>query len=374
MNGDTPDRRKFPRHLDAFHAVQVIALWLRLAIASPTGPSELQQVLTLLLSAQRASFGAVVRRAKNLPSASVLGKEWRRWRASHSLAEWEKLLDAALRTPWQETLRGEYVWLIADWHAIPYWGTIPPALEGEVRRGPAQRGTTHFFVYATVAVLWRGLRIQVAFTRVGPQESVDAVMERLWERIEPLGCRPLGWLLDRGFYAAGVVALNNTHGLPYLIACPRRGKKRGIAARLVAAEAKYGFAEERPPDLKESYTVTSMHRRVPPQRVELIIGWEPVTAPPKKRRQRTLRRSKIKPGQRWRAVAWIGGGRKNWTGKKAQRAYARRNGIESDYRMTEGTRGRTSSHDPGWRLCLFAITLLMQNAWVWLLTEGKRTL
>jgi hypothetical protein len=266
------------------------------------------------------------------------------------------------------------VWLIADWHALPYWGKIPPQLEGEVRRGPPQKGTPQFFDYATVAVLWRGVRLQVAFTRVGPQESVDAVLERLWERIAPLGCRPLGWILDRGFYAAGVVELNSTQGLPYLIACPRRGKKRGIAARLAAAEAKYGFAPERPPDLKERYTVRSMHRRVPPQTVELIIGWEPVAAPAQKRRQRTLRRSPIKPGQRWRAVAWIGGGRKNWTGKKAQRAYPRRNGIESSYRMTEGMRGRTSTHDPAWRLFLFAVSLLLQNAWVWLLTEGQRTL
>lgn len=373
MASDTPDRRRFPRHLDAGRVVSVVAVWLRLALASPKCPSQLQEVLTVLLSAQRASWAAIVRRSEKLPSASLLGKKWREWRASQSLDEWETALNMALRAPWEAALRGEFVWLIADWHPIPYWGAIPPELEGEVRRGPAKNGTTHFFVYATVAVVWRGARIQVAFTRVGAGESVDAVLARLWERVQPLGCRVLGWILDKGFYAAGVVELNDTHALPYLIAVPRRGKKRGIAAVLEAAEERYGFGEARPPDLKVAYTVRSLHRRVAVQEVELIIGWEPVEPPPGKRRQRTLRRSKVKPGQRWRAVAWIGG-RRNWTGKKAQRVYPRRQGVEAGYRMTEGTRGRTSSHDPAWRLVLFALSVFLQNAWVWVLTEGKRTL
>jgi hypothetical protein len=469
---DTSPARKFRRPINALGAARLLADWLRPVFGS-SERAEIQSCLTQLLSAQTGSFHTVARRAQFLPSPSVLNKLWRRWRASRTFQEWETAWDRALRAPWQTTLQGETVSLISDYHAVPYWGEVTTELADHVRRGPAANGTTHFLVYATVAAVWRGVRVQIGLTAVGRDDSVDAVLTRLWERIAPLQLRVLAWLLDRGFYAAGVVALHETHGVPYLIAVPRRGAKQGIAKILGDLEQQYGFLEARPPDQAREYTVEAMHRRIPPQTVPLIIGWEPVSpkeeqraqqeaaqaakqaakqaaqaakqqakqaaqaakqqakqaaqaakqaaqaakpvaqaarpaeptpaepplpavaeaavaavtpveaaappavaeaaAPTKPRRQRTLRRSKVQPGQKWRAVGWLGGGR-NWTGKKAQRAYPSRNGIESSFRMAERIRGRTSCHDPGWRLSLFALSMLLQNAWVWLLTEGQRTL
>lgn len=369
---DTRPPQKFPRSVTAFEAVRLVTGWLRQRLAAPTERTDLLATLLLQLSAQRSSFQAAARRGPHLPSPSLLGKWWRQWRQTHTLPEWEAAFTERLPAPWREALRGEPVWFVADWHSIPYWGEVPPALRSEVRRGPAQRGTTHFFVYASVAVLWRGVRIQLACTRVGAAESQAAVFERLLTQVQALGCRVLGWLLDKGFYAAGVVAALRAQELPYLIAAPRRGPKHGIAAILDQAEHDYGFQEQRPPDMRLPYTLTAMDPAVASQATEVIVGWEPVQAPPAKRRQRTLRRSKIRPGQRWRAVAWIGGGRQ-WTGKKAQRVYPRRTSVESGYRQSEWSRGRTSSRDPAWRFCLFAMSLLLQNGWVWLLIQGQRT-
>lgn len=374
MATDTQKASPFPRSLHACRAVQLVSAWLKSLFDPDTEAARAWRSLILELAAQRTSFQTVSRRAQELPgSLSLLGKWWRTWRASHSLAEWEALLDAALRAPWERVLAGERVWVILDWHAVPYWGRLSPTLEGIVRRGLAQSGTTRFLVYASAALLWRGIRLQVAFTWVGTHEPQEAVTRRLVERVQRLGAFVLGWVMDKGFSTAGVVALLRQKEQPYLIAAPRRGEKQGIAALLKTAEATYGFQEAEPPPLTYDHVMTSMDNSVEPQPTTVIIGWEPVTAPQETRRQRTLRRSQTKPGQRWRAVAWVGGGRR-WTTKKARRAYAPRTGFESGYRLSKGCRGRTSSRDPGWRLFLFGLSLLLQNAWIWLVIGGKRTL
>jgi len=373
MATDTAATSGFRRHWCAFEAVRLISRWLKSLFVPHTPATDALRDLVLQLAGGRTSFHTVSRRAVELPSISLLGKWWRQWRHALTLSQWETLLDTALRSPWEAVLSGERVFVILDWHCVPYWGRVPPALEPIVRRGPAHSGTTRFFIYATAAILWRGIRIQVALTWVGKEESQASVCTRLVERTQRLGCSVLGWIMDKGFYATGVVALLRQKEQPYLIAAPRRGPKQGIAALLAKAEAEYGFQEAQPPSLTYAYTMTSMEKSEEPQATTVIVGWERVTPPKEQRSQRTLRRSKTKPGQRWRAIAWIGGGRK-WTTKKARRAYAPRTGFESGYRLSKGCRGRTSSRDPGWRLFLFGISLLLQNAWIWLVIGGRRTL
>src|SRR6266849_4364373 len=328
MRFDTQKASQF-RRLHASEAVQLVSHWLRSLFAAGTEAGDALRCLIMQLSAQRASFHTACRRAVEFPSHSLLRKWWLQWRHSRSLAEWEALLDAALRAPWERVLRGERVWIILDWHSVPYWGRVTRALE--------------------------------------------PITTRLVERVQRLGCVALGWIMDKGFYSAGVVALLREQHQPYLIAAPRRGEKQGIAALLAQLEAKHGFQEAPPPPLQRDYVITPRDKSLAPQPTTVIIGWEPVAAPAAKRRQRPLRRSQTKPGQRWRAFAWVSGGR-NWTTRKAQRAYAPRTGFESGYRLSKGCRGRTSSRDAGWRLFLFGMSLLLQNAWIWLVIGGKRTL
>jgi hypothetical protein len=373
MATDTRIPCSFPRRISAYHAASLTHRWIGTLLPAQSHWRTWLSALWRQLAAQRTSFAAVARRAEEFPSISLLEQRWRKWRRSQSFSQWETQIDAALCEPWRTVLHGEPVWLIADWHAVPYWGTVPAALAPHVRRGMPQSGTTRFFVYATLAVLWHGVRIQVALTEVGATDSQTDVVTRLWRRAQRLLLRPLGWILDKGFYCTGVVALLREQKQPYLIAAPRRGAKQGVAAVLERLEEQYGFQEEPPPDLTQVYEMHSLHQEVLPQETTLIIGWEPVSARPKQRRQRTVRRSAIQPGQKWRAVAWIGGGR-HWTAQRAQRAYAPRTGFESGYRLSKACRGRSSSRDPAWRLLLVAMSLLLQNAWIWLLLEGKRTL
>lgn len=373
MATDTASAFEFRRSITAHEAVHLTEAWLESLLPPADDPKVDLATFLLQLASQRAAFNTVLRRAPLHVSPSLLGKRWRAWRRSLSLEEWEQSLDAALRTPWLQVLRGEAAVVIVDEHLVPYWGKVTSTNEGEVRRSLAQSGTTRFYSYATAAVLWRGIRIQVATTRVRAGESHAAVFSRLAARVGSLELRVLAWVMDKGFLSTGVVAEARALHQPYLIAVPRRGEKEGMASLLSELEEKYGFQEERPPNLTREYTLRAMDQGVAPQPTMVIIGWEAVKPEPKKRRQRTLRRSPVKEGQRWRAIAWIGGGR-DWTAKKAHRMYAPRTGFESGYRLSKGCRGRTTSRDPSWRLFLFSVSLLLQDAWIWLLLEGKRTL
>lgn len=373
MAMDTSGASRFPRLVCAPDAARLTQAWLDGILPKESDPATGLPSFLLQLAAQRSTFRTVLRRAVLPVSPSLLGKQWRRWRCSLSLEEWEQRLNTALQAPWQSVVRGEAGVVIVDEHLVPYWGQVTSQNEGEVRRSRAQSGTTRFYVYATAAFLWRGIRIQIAVTRVREGESHAAVYARLAARVQRLGVRVLAWIMDKGFFSTAVVAAVRARDHPYLIAAPRRGEKEGIAALLTQLEEEYGFQVERPPELTREYTLSSMDKSVSPQPTTVIIGWEAVAAEPKKRRQRTLRRSPVKEGQRWRAIAWIGGGRR-WTAKRAQRMYAPRTGFESGYRLSKGSRGRTTSRDPKWRLFLFYMSVLLQNAWIWLIIEGKRTL
>jgi hypothetical protein len=372
MSVDTAPASQFQRRLHDADAVHCTFAWLRRFFPPENASTSLLRSLILQLATRATSFHAVGQRALRRPSLSSLRKLWLTFRASHTLSDWETLLNDTLRDPWLPHLRGEEVQVIVDWHAVPYWGQVTPAIENEVRNGPAQNGTYHFFVYATVAVLWRGIRIQVALTRVAPHESQADVFRRLRLQVEPLHLVVLEWILDRAFYTAGVVAQLRETKQPYVIAAPRRGEKEGVAALLDTVEATYGFQEAHPPALTFDHTIHPMDKSIGPQPTRIVIGWEPVVAPKRKRRQRTRRQPKTKPNQRWRATGWACGGRE-WTEEAAKKAYAPRTGFESGYRQSKQCRGRTSSRDPKWRLFLFAISLLLTNAWIYLLIEGKRT-
>jgi hypothetical protein len=357
----------------AWQAARLTEAWLEDLLPKESAPATGLASFLLQLTAQRSTFRTVLRRARLPVSPSLLGKRWRQWRGSLSLDDWEQRLNQALQAPWRSALRGEAGVVIVDEHLVPYWGQVTSQNEGEVRRSLAQSGTTRFYLYATAAFLWRGIRIQLAATRVRAGESHAAVFARLAARVQSLGVRVLAWVMDKGFFSTAVVAEVRALHHPYLIAAPRRGEKEGIAALLTQLEEEYGFQEEPPPELTREYTLSSMDKSVSPQPTTVIIGWEEVKPAQQKRRQRTLRRSRGKEGQRWRAIAWIGGGRR-WTAKRAQRIYAPRTGFESGYRLSKGSRGRTTSRDPKWRLFLFCMSLLLQNAWIWLMIEGKRTL
>ena len=110
---------------------------------------------------------------------------------------------------------------------LPYHGH-PAQVPEELRRGPAQSGTTHFHSYATLALVHRRQRFEVALTFVWADESMDQVVERLLAQAQQVGVRLRRAYLDKGFCRREVFAVLRQRPLPYLIPIPVKGQDGGI--------------------------------------------------------------------------------------------------------------------------------------------------
>ena len=115
----------------------------------------------------------------------------------------------------------------ADLVEIAYHGQAAQD-EGEVRRGAAKSGATHFHMYATLAVVHSGQRFTLAMTFVWAGETMDLVLARLLKRARELGVRFKRLYCDKGFCSVAVLRLLRQRRVPYLIPIPARGGAGGI--------------------------------------------------------------------------------------------------------------------------------------------------
>src|SRR5437868_2869130 len=76
---------------------------------------------------------------------------------------------------------------------------------GEVYRGPAKSGTSHFHAYATAYVIRKGQRFTVALAYVRKGQPLRDVVRDLLRQAAKAGVRPRYLLLDRGFWGVGVL-------------------------------------------------------------------------------------------------------------------------------------------------------------------------
>jgi hypothetical protein len=100
--------------------------------------------------------------------------------------------------------------------------------DAEVRRGAAKSGTTHFHMYATLAVIHSKQRFTLAMTFVWAGETMDVVLERLIRLARELGVRFKRLYCDKGFCSVAVLRLLRQRRVPYLIPIPARGGVGGI--------------------------------------------------------------------------------------------------------------------------------------------------
>lgn len=367
-------QEKLPSELTAEEVTRLCrqTLVAALAQAGVECPPEIVDVLVACSATAQSWQGACEQ------SEKLAARPWRGVREQRldlvPLDTAEEILHTALGAFWQGVLVGQPPRkAVADWTSVPYWGQVTEKNLGEVRRGPAQNGTTYFFVYATLRVKWHGQWVSVALTRVRAGESAEAVLRRLWGRGAEWGLAVEGLCLDRGFYSVGVVSFLQGEGVPFVLAVPRRGEKQGTAARLGAAEKEWGGQEERPPVQKQSYTMTPLDKSQGAVTATLVIDWEGVQPGAGERRQGGKRRA-VAAGQRWRAVGYLVWG-EAWEAhpERVRKAYRCRNSVESSYRQAHQKRGRTSTRKPGWRLWLFGVAVFLQNVWVWVRWERIAT-
>jgi len=334
-----------------------------------------QQAWAVLLQTclGRASLERVVRQVR-VWSSTYLRELLAALLGSRPVEAWEAAFNRALLAFAQPLLRGRHVVLLGDETHLPFWGRRSGDLVAELRGGPPKQGAVRFFAYVTICALFRGRRVVLAVGRWRAGEPLAEVLERLGRPLLDSGMIIDSWLWDRGGATVAMLDWWQREGQPFIVAAPRKGAKTGVAARLTALEAAWGGQRRQPLPLAESYTLhPEKGSGLPPLTVTLVVAWERVKKARTERRQRSLRRSRITPGQVWRAVAWFTDGG-DWRGRggAVQALYRRRQSIESSYRMSHASRGRTSSRDPRYRFVLFAVSQLLQAVWSWLLWQAPR--
>jgi putative transposase len=235
--------------------------------------------------------------------------------------------------------------LAIDLTLLPYHGQ-PCHDPNELYRGQVKSGTTHFHAYATAYLIRRGQRATVALSYVHRGEDLADVLQRLLRTARRAGVCPHLLLLDRGFYAVSVIRYLQAARRPFLMPVPLRGRKadhpKGPGGTRVFAYCKRsGFATHR---LRQP--------KGPTARVGICVHC----------RNRRGRRGQH--GRERLVYAYWG-----WTPPEPMQVsdlYRTRFGIETSYRQMNQGRARTCTRDPGVRLFLVAVALVLRNVWVWL--------
>jgi putative transposase len=243
--------------------------------------------------------------------------------------------------------------MAADLHLKPYYGDRD---RPGVYRGKPKAGTKAFFAYATLVVLRKGQAFTVGLTPVVNGEELADVLGRLLAQAAAAGLRPRHLLLDRGFYAAPVIAALQRQGVAFVMPMIRRGKKPqgdfvGTGTQPFFQPGRYGWAQ---------HTWEARPRRGGRRGPALTVTVDVCMAPDRRGRKR--RRPRRPTG---RPLVYVCSGLRR-TPAGVRELYRRRFAIEASYRQLREGLARTSTRRPVVRLLLVGIALVLRNLWVWL--------
>jgi hypothetical protein len=266
-----------------------------------------------------------------------------------NLDQLEELLNTLLARliPKSLGMRGRRVAI--DLIELPYHGIVKDELQDEVCRGKAKQGTTHFFTYATAYAVVNGKRYTLALCRVTAKMTMDQVLERLFQYLDPLGIKVRLLLLDRGFYSIKVIRALMERQQPFIMPAIKRGKAPtqpgGPTGTYVMAQWTCSTWT--------SYTLSSAKDG------QITFDLAVVCHNLKGRWGKHQRDAWLYAtwGLKHRPLSWI------------RAAYRRRFGIEASYRQVHQAKIKTSSRNPGLRLLFVGVALILRNVWVWLHAE-----
>lgn len=244
-----------------------------------------------------------------------------------------------------EVLGSKVADMAFDITKVPYHGQ--PEKEGDVRRGAAESGTTHFFMYASAYVMLYGRRFTLALKHVRADESMADVIRYLLHEVQKrAGVRIKCLFLDKGFFTTAVISyLNSTH-IPYIIAAFPRGRKGGRLSRLTRKR-------------RDSFVVPDCEMTDSATGEKCTFRLYAVSKYRKKRY-----RKKKKHGVQY--MYYAAGNGVNIPVERMFDLYRRRFGIESSYRTMKKSRGRTSSRSAVLRLLHILVSFVIQNEWVYI--------
>jgi putative transposase len=295
--------------------------------------------LLVVAGAEQRSLESVSRQFLAAPSANLV-RHYLGGRLLWSLPleELEVRCNALLTARLPPGVVGRRHRVAIDLTLLPYYGDYADE-PGEVRRGPAKAGTTRFHAYGSAYLIRRGRRVTVALAFVYAEDALLDVLEELLARLHQLRIGVHRLYLDREF--ASVAILRWLSGQPFtsIVPVPKRGKT--LTALLQGRHS-----------VRTTYTMTSAEDGA--LTFPLWIAG------------RYARGRRDRHGRESLPFAVVGQAHCELTVRQVAQEYRERFGIEASYRLMHQGRARTSARDPGLRLLLVTIGLLLTNLWVWL--------
>jgi putative transposase len=325
------------------HALFLLQDHLGLTDFSPACTTRTLLAVVFAATARLSSLFAAGLRLLGAPAAETLRQAL--LASLPALAELEDRSNDALAAHLPRRLRRRKQRLALDLTLVPYHGRYHRD-PGEVVRGAAKSGTTHFHAYATAYLLFRGQRFTVALTAVRAGDPLKEVIRRLLRRAAAAGVRPALLLLDREFYSVSVIRYLQAARYPFLMPLVCRGRKAGhpkgaSGSRVFKYWKRSGWGR---------YTLAEAGGRTATVSVGVHV---------RNRRGRRGKRGRERLvygywGFQPRTVAWLSA------------TYRQRFAIESSYRQLREAKAKTCSRRPEVRLFLVAVALVLRNVWVWL--------
>lgn len=248
----------------------------------------------------------------------------------------QRALQAGLPKKVKQQLSRQAWEVAGDWVEIPYYGKAA-ADDQWVRRGAAKAGTTHFYCYASLTIIYRRHRYTLALTLVRGREALVEVVKRLIGQVRAFGLRLKSLLLDKAFGVIEVMRYLLRRRIAYIIALAQRGGAGGIR-KLCRG--------------RRSYCTTHQFASAKAGRLKVRVA---VVCKYSKKGYRH-------PGVRNFCYAVNGLGKIK--ASAVYKWYRRRFAIESGYRQMHQTRARTASKQVRVRLLLVGLAILIVNVYV----------
>ena len=227
-----------------------------------------------------------------------------------------------------------------DLHDVPYYGKDddPDDPDCWVCHGEAFAGTTRFYRCATAYVMHKDVRFTLAVEFVRPGDDLIKILKRLVRRTKALKISLKRGYLDKGFCSIPVMrGLLAEPNLSIIMAAPIRGKTGGTRALCQG---------------RRSYRTTHTFRSA--EYGELTV---PVMV--------VHTRGKRRDGTaKWVWLVYVLLNVPDLTPRQVRKAYRRRFGIESSYRLLEQVRGKTTARNAALRFLWMGIALLIGNIWI----------
>ncbi len=253
-----------------------------------------------------------------------------------AIRELEHDCNRSLYSQWPHWLWSVPLELAVDLHDECYYGESDDADPASwVCRGEKQKGTTHFYRCATLAVVRRRVRVTLAVAFVHPDEDLLAILQKLLKIVRFRGLRLGRLYADKQFCAIPILRYLQTQSFGVIVAVPRKGKSGGVNALCRG---------------RVSYHTEHTFESQPNGQLTVPVG--------------VLRAYKTNHGKRtatWLVFVLF---RIADSFRHIRESYRGRFGIETDYRSLEQVRARTTSTNPALRFFFMALGAILINVWM----------